>query len=108
MTSTRYERNKPFLKFLASTPTLNQRQAVIKTATEDQVVAVCEIILNVLAGNVAFTPQDIKKLAVYRKDLRRVGSKNRTSWKTRRAILAKVGKIVTFIIQKTLEQDETQ
>ena len=103
MSSDRIERNRQFLDFIANPPTKKQRQTLLKSATQDQVIAICEIILNTLAGNVDLTPQEVKTVSVYKKDLRRVGCNKRSSWTLRRKILQRIGKVISFLVSKTLK-----
>ena len=103
MSSDRFNRNIQFLQFIAKPPSRKQRQSMIKSATQDQVLAICEIVLNALEGNIDLTPTDIKTISVYKKDLRRAGTRKRTPWTSRRAILLKIGKVVSYIVEKSLK-----
>ena len=102
MSSDRIARNKQFLQFIATPPTLKQHQTLIRSATEDQVTAICEIILNALAGNIQLTPSEVKTIGGYKKDLRRVCNRKRMSWTSRRKILLKMGKVISFLVGKSL------
>ena len=104
MGTDRLDRNYQFLIFIADPPTVKQRQAVIKIATQDQVLAVSEIILNTLSGNIPLSPQSVKDLTPYKKDLRRAGSKKNTNWKSRRSLLVKMGKAVSLLVSTALEK----
>ena len=104
MSSDRLVRNDLFLRFIANPPTIKQRQAIIKIANEEQIQAISEIIINTLAGNVDLNKEEKDQLSAYKKDLRRVSLHRKTSWKSRRNIIAKMGKAVSFLTRKALIQ----
>ena len=104
MSSSRLTRNNLFLRFIADPPTVKQRQAVLKIANEEQIQAISEIIVNTLAGNIDLTPAEKTSVAAYKKDLRRAAVQKRKSWKLRRNIISKMGKVVSFLTTKALLQ----
>ena len=60
--------NVSFIKFLITIKTKKQLEAVLSTATTDQIKAVLEIIGNLISGNIAFHSVYIHKLKRF-KDL---------------------------------------
>ena len=52
-----------------------QRKAILKTANNDLVIAICEIVDNVLRGTVKLTPAQRKKLRRYKSALRILADK---------------------------------
>ena len=60
--------NISFIKFLITIKTKKQLEAVLSTATTDQIKAVLEIIGNLISGNIAFHSEYIHKLKRF-KDL---------------------------------------
>lgn len=58
---TRLIKHKAFLDFIYSTDE-DQRKQIIELAKDDQILAICECIYNVVQKNVKLTPKDIKKL----------------------------------------------
>ena len=57
-----------------------------------------------MAGNIDLTKEEKKQLVPYKKDLRRVGVKNNTPWRARRGVIMKMGKAISLLARKTLEQ----
>lgn len=53
--------NKEFLKLLCSSKNKLQK-TLIKNATKDQIYAICEVILNILNGNIKLEENHFKKL----------------------------------------------
>ena len=104
MGSSRIQRNEVFLNFIATPPTVKQRQAILRIATDDQVLALAEIVVNTLAGNIQLSSKETENLNVYKKDLRRVGSVvKKIPWKSRRSIIVKMGKVISLITKKALQ-----
>lgn len=66
--------NATFLKILYSADP-KQRKALLKTMTENQQQALCEVILNVYKGTFPITKYYIRKLSPYRSVIHRLSSK---------------------------------
>ena len=77
------KKNYHFLHLLSSASP-QQKKAIIKSATKNQIHCVCEICKNVLAGNV---PVDIKRLCKYKTIIRQMSNK-KVSLKNKRKLLA--------------------
>ena len=52
------------------------RTSVIENSTRDLILALCEVIHNVLIGTVKLTPAEIKKLSPYRHTLAKITKKS--------------------------------
>ena len=79
------KRNVDFLKTLCQCkPKL--RDTLISNAGKEQVITLCECILNVLNGNVHIDDALVKKLKKYKKQFRLLSGKHSTS-KKRKAII---------------------
>lgn len=69
MAPKRLERNISLLDLLAKT-TKAQRNALINTATKDQLQCICDCASNILNENVQLTPEELKKLRRFQGKLR--------------------------------------
>lgn len=79
MTKQSIRRHSHFLQILARSHP-SQRRALLRTASAQQIKTLCEICLNILAGNV---PTNIQKLKKYKNTLRKLVKKNVVSNKKR-------------------------
>ena len=59
-----------FLKFITNTENKRQRQFLLQTITQGQSKAFCEVILNILNGNICITPVIKEELSKYKRHLR--------------------------------------
>ena len=100
----RLKDNSIYLSALSETPTVTQRQALIKTANREQILAIAEIVLNALQGNIKLSAEDIKGIKPYSNHLRKVGSSSRVKWTERKAAAVKAGKAISFILKRLLEK----
>ena len=96
----RINENGIFLSMIAHSPSVAQRQALLKTATQSQILSIAEAVLNTLKGNVLLPDYTLKTLKPYKKDLRRVGTQRKVNWKDRRKTVIKIGKAIQAISQQ--------
>ena len=94
----RQEENKIFLLSIAHSPTVSQRQALIRTANKEQTLALAEVILNTLQGKIKFPKVDLEKLKPYKKHLRKAASTAKSKWTERKASTLRAGKVVQHIL----------
>ena len=87
--STHVKRNLPALQLLEKAPK-KLRVAVIDNATKELILALCEVIHNVLIGTVKLTPGEIKRLKPYNRLLVQITKKS-TSVKTKKKLLVQKG-----------------
>lgn len=81
------KKNYHFLHMLArSSP--RQRKALLQSADNSQITSVCEICLNILAGNV---PANLKKLKKYKTVIRKLGNRSQNVQAKRRLLLNQSG-----------------
>ena len=97
----RVDDNIHFLRFIASTPTVKQRQCVLRTASKEQILALTEIVLNLLNGNIDVSDDTLKILKAYRKHLRKVGAekKKKISWNKRKESAVKAAKAISMLLK---------
>ena len=93
--SYRIKTNINFLKLLTSCNSRLQK-VLIKNATKEQIYSLCEIILNILNGNVKLSEEEFKKLDKKKKVLRYL-VQNKTSIKKKKYLIQKGG-FLQFII----------
>lgn len=88
--SARLKRNWDLLKVLkAAHP--KQRKALIMTSTDDLILAICEIVDNVLRGTVKLTSKQKVQLKKYKSVLRNTANHKVTKSRKRRIIAQKGG-----------------
>jgi hypothetical protein len=76
------KQHRYFLNLLAkSSP--SQKRALLRSADKSQISSLCEICLNVLAGNI---PIKVKKFSKYKKTIRKIADK-KTSLNTKKRLL---------------------
>lgn len=78
----RLRKNSNFLKLLLKTSP-NKRRSLLRTANKEQVSCLCEICLNILAGNI---PVNIKKIKKFKNVLRKLANPS-TKLQTKKNIL---------------------
>jgi len=71
----RIKDNREFLEYLCKSKK-NTRKLLINNAHKEQIYALCEIILNILNGNLKLSNQEIAKLSKKKKQLRNIISKS--------------------------------
>lgn len=96
----RLKRNLDFIKVLANAKP-RQRKAIVHTADKDLILCLCEIILNLLTGNVKVPDKIIDQLRKH-KDCLRTLAEQRTSLKTRRDILEQKGGFLPILLTPIL------
>jgi hypothetical protein len=69
MAPKRLERNLTLLDLLSKT-TKAQREALIKTSTQDQLQCICDCAANILKENIHLTDEQFKRLKRFQKHLR--------------------------------------
>ena len=72
--SRRVSKHKPFLQLLRSAEK-NQQKAILKSASEEQIKTLSEIILNLLAGHIPINLKNKRDLAKYKENLRDLADK---------------------------------
>lgn len=80
----RLQKNSQYLKLLLKASP-KQRRALLRTANKEQIFCLCEICLNILAGNV---PVNIKKLKKFKNVLRKL-AKSSTKYSVKKNIILK-------------------
>lgn len=88
-------KNKDFLQLLC-TGNKKLKKTLIQNGTPDQIKSICEIILNLLRGNIKLTDEELDKLKKKKKILRQLSKKNQSSKK--RKILIQKGGFLQFLI----------
>jgi len=91
----RIEKNKNFLQLLC-TSNSNLQKALIKNASKDQIFSICEIILNLLNGNLKIREDDLQKLSKKKKLLRELIKKG-SSIKKKKFLIQRGG-FLQFLI----------
>ena len=95
------KRQENFINLLLQ-PTLNVRQRVslLKHATKEQILALSEIVLNVLRGTFDLSGEEKKILFPYRNGLRRISQeKDKINWQTRRTLMIKHAKALHTLLK---------
>lgn len=77
------------------------RQELLKHADKELVRTICECVLNVLEGNIAVPPPELKKLSKHKKLLRRIVQKA-CNWKQKRVIIQKGGNFLIPLLAPIL------
>jgi hypothetical protein len=71
----RLERNLPVLQQLRKAKRKPERNAILKHSNKEVIICICEVIDNILRGNVPITTTQKKKLLRYKSELRRMANK---------------------------------
>lgn len=95
MVANRLQRNLHFLKTLKKAKK-RQRTFLLKSASDDCVLCICDCANNVLRGNVRLKPKDKKALRRYKKALRAL-TQQRSAIKTKRKLLIQKGGFLLFL-----------
>ena len=69
MAPNRLNRNISILDVIAKAPK-RQREAIINTATRDQISCICDCCNNILNNNIQISTEELKKLKFYKELLR--------------------------------------
>lgn len=87
-------KNKNFLQLLTNSNKKLQK-SMIKNASKDQIKAICEVVLNLLSGNIKLNQEDLSKLYKKRKSLREL--LKRQSIKKKKYLIQKGG-FIQFLV----------
>jgi hypothetical protein len=90
------KRNIRALRVLSKAPK-KLRDIVLTDADEDLILALCEVIHNVLIGTVKLKPKQIKKLRRYHSTLFNLSQKTTSVRKKRKLLLQKGGFLSTLL-----------
>lgn len=101
MAPERLNRNINCLHILSNT-TKKQRDALINTASKDQIQCICDCANNFLRGNVPFTEDQIRKLKRYQKQIRILSNKNHINIKNKKKILVQHGGFLPILLAPIL------
>lgn len=101
MAPKRLKRNINCLHLLADARRY-QRDALINTASKDQLQCICDCANNFLAGNVPFTQDRINKLKRYQKQIRILANKNDPDLEKKRKILVQYGGFLPLLLTPIL------
>jgi hypothetical protein len=94
---------KYFLKSLTLAKTPRQRKSVLHFATRSEIIALAEIVLNYIAGNIKNVSKDKFKLfAKYKKFFRILGFNGRKSWIKRKQAARDLGKVLVIFLNEVL------
>ena len=74
MMSSRMKHNSELLRFLTKAKP-EQKKAILKTLSDEQVKAICECVLNILRGTIVVTSQVKNRLQKHKTSLRKLGDK---------------------------------
>ena len=84
-----------------------QRTHLLRRATKDQVLAVSEVVKNLLEGHMDLDPSDQAKLFRYKNAYRRLAqSQDRLPWGERRTLLVKYSKPLILLLNVIKDQVE--
>lgn len=87
MTKKNLKKHVHFLRAVATTHPL-QRRALLKTAKNEQIESLCEICLNILAGNI---PVNVNKMKKYKNLLRNLARKKSSIQQKKRMLVNQSG-----------------
>ena len=94
--SSKVKKNIGAIKELSTAPR-NIRSAIIDNATRELILALTEVIHNVLAGTVKLTPDQIRKLRRYNRTLVNITAKKTSIKKKKRLIKQHGGFLMTLL-----------
>ena len=92
-------RHRIFLQFLAVAVTHRQRKALLQTANRGQILALAELVLNLLQGNHSISEQNVKILSRYKSSLRTLGTRSRIGWEKRKAAALKCVRVLGTVVK---------
>lgn len=87
-------KNKNFLQLLCSS-NKKQKKVLIENASSDQIKSICEIIINLLRGNIKLDEHDLEKLRKKKKSFREIVKKGSIK---RRKYLIQKGGFIQYLI----------
>ena len=99
--SARLKRNWHLLKVLSQFKKPIQRKAILLTNSDDLILAICEIVDNVLRGTVQLKARDRKKLQQYKKVMRELANR-KIAKKAKKSILLQKGGFLPLVLAPAL------
>lgn len=99
--SARLKRNWHLLKVLSQFKKPIQRKAILLTNSDDLILAICEIVDNVLRGTVQLKARDRKKLQQYKKVMRELANR-KIAKKDKKSILLQKGGFLPLVLAPAL------
>ena len=100
----RAAKEQVFLQYLGAAKTHKQRKITIAAATRGQILALGELIVNILKGIITVPENLIKILARYKRHLRVLGARSNTDWKKRKQAALKSVRVLGSIVNLRLER----
>lgn len=97
----RVDRHLDFFKFLSKLEK-KQRTLLIKNLTDDQVAAVAELALNLLAATFRLSPRDKKLLSSKKSVIRKLGTRG-SSARDRRKLITSNASTVSALLQASVK-----
>lgn len=96
----RVKENLYFITTLLNSTSPKQRKNLLKYASKDQILALSEIVINFLNGNVTVAnDSNFTRFQKYKKLFRIIGSEKKISWHKRQQALIKLGKILVIFLK---------
>ena len=96
------KKNADFLRLVLSTPSRQQRTALLKSITADQLQAIASVAFNLLQGSIPFTPAYKRKLKRHRVAIRTIADKTIRVTKRKQALQPKVVVLLLQAVAPTL------
>ena len=94
-------KTKEFLTVLSNSKTKRRRDTLIDIATKSEILAILEIVLNLLQGHIRIPPKQLAKLKHHQNHLRQIIRKGQ-SLKKRKNLLKQKGGILSAILPLAL------
>ena len=104
----RAAKEQAFLQYLGAAKTHKQRKVTVAAATRGQILALAELVVNILNGIITVPENLVKILARYKRHLRVLGARSNTDWKKRRQAVLKSVRVLGNIVSQILNQREMQ
>ena len=93
----------PYLGFVTEIASNAQRTAILKQATRDQTLAIAEILLNLLAGNIHVADYKIQALKSHKAVFRNIINNDKNEWRKSRNLIARNGKAISQVLELAKE-----
>lgn len=100
--SARLKRNWHMLKILMKAKKPKHRRAILDSGNDDLVMAICEIVDNVLRGTVKLKSADKQKLVHYKKVMRDIANKRVAKKQKKKLLLSQKGGFLPVILAPAL------
>jgi len=102
MAPQRLKRNVALLNVLSTAPK-HQREAIINTATRDQIICICDCCNNILQETLSLTPKELKKLQRYKDLIRYLAeTKGKREFKDKKNYLIQSGGFLPVLLAPIL------